>query len=560
MLLDILEGAGNLFDLPGSMVRDAVTLNNPFDQLLSPLGSQNRMSGRDVLEQYGALSPNQAGLDFGDVAGGALGMAMDPLSYISGVGALKFLARGSKLDDVAKLIPKAGQAAARSGPGTALVPYRNPLAEVLGLADAQPLPTSGGVDPSAFLANAFGSSTPLALPAPAAPFYSRLRRAVEALPDKPIKSQSLLNTLKKNPEGISMDEWEWTDMTDFVADNPMLTKQQILKHMDQWGIGAKRVDYDRSSAMPPIYGEYAMPERTDYRETLIQELTPASTRSYQGPHWQEPDVTAHLRTSTRNVDDAGPVHFIDELQSDWHQTGRDRGYAGSTKANAMARELAEVRRVLSLAEDVIEKASVSYDAGVAAEAATGIPYREAIKASQELPRIIERYESGLKAVAPASPFANSWQDLGLKQALYDAAAKGSPGIGWSTGEDIRKLVGGVSGGQNKFYDTEIGNRLTKLLGSKGQKGVGPKMLELTDLTSRPSSFTSDAAIADPLMQLLDDVPEGPMRAAPYSGMAHYMPIAPEVRARILAEGFPLLAVPLMAALGYGLTPGGNERL
>ena len=45
-----------------------------------------------------------------------------------------------------------------------------------------------------------------------------------------------------------------------------------------------------------------------------------------------------------------------------------------------------------------------------------------------------------------------------------------------------------------------------------------------------------------------------------TGMANYMPIDPKVRARILAEGFPLLAVPLMAALGYGLTPGGNERL
>ena len=612
MLLDILEGAGNLFDLPGSMVRDAVTLNNPFDQLLSPIGSQNRMSGRDVLEQYGALSPNQEGLDFGDVAGGALGMAMDPLSYISGVGALKFLARGSKVDDVAKLIPKAGQAAARSATGTALVPYRNPLAEVLGMGDAQPLPTSGSVDPSAFLANAFGAAkeSPLALPAPAAPFYSRLRRAVEALPDKPIKSQSLLNTLKKSPEGISMDEWEWSDMVDFAAGNPSLTKSQILEHLDEYGIGLNRInlkprtyeytgpqhsigdveaaltkiqdsDYDvnpltggggfnsnatylrqdlravlkemqgggsyedavrRAFGAPDAFdrrfttdystpashwGEYRMPDGEDYIETLLQERTPVSNQRYEGGHFEEiPDVTAHLRTMSRDVmpkgadgwSDRQNVHFIDELQSDWHQEGRKAGYGVNNPENAI---------------DFVAKQEGKTPAEVVEE--YGFPNPN---------HYIDLAESGYNWTrgVPDSPLKNSWQDIGLKQALYDAAAKNSPGIGWTTGDDAKAIVGGKIDGQRKFYDEEIANRLSKLLALKGQKGSASVEAFLPDIMDRGNV----ANIAG--------------REVNLTGMANYMPIDPKVRARILAEGFPLLAVPLMAALGYGLTPGGNERL
>ena len=549
MLLDILEGAGNLFDLPGSMVRDAVTLNNPFDQLLSPIGSQNRMSGRDVLEHYGALSPNQEGLDFGDVAGGALGMAMDPLSYISGVGALKFLARGSKVDDVAKLIPKAGQAAARSATGTALVPYRNPLAEVLGMGDAQPLPTSGSVDPSAFLANAFGAAkeSPLALPAPAAPFYSRLRRAVEALPDKPIKSQSLLNTLKKNPEGISMDEWGWSDMVDLTADNPSLTKSQILQHLDEYGIGLNRInlkprtyeytgpqhsigdveaaltkiqdsDYDvnpltggggfnsnatylrqdwravlkemqgggsyedavrRAFGAPDAFdrrfttdystpashwGEYRMPDGEDYIETLLQERTPVSNQRYEGGHFEEiPDVTAHLRTMSRDVmpkgadgwSDRQNVHFIDELQSDWHQAAKklEKYHAAQNELTASSQQRIQYlndyqkRKLKEWGFDAegLEPGSLEFsklweraasEPGREVMISWNMPedefavYKQMNDREDALATIVERLERNedLSSV-PASPFRNAWQDAGLKLALYDAAAKNSPGIG-----------------------------------------------------------------------------------------------------------------------------------
>lgn len=53
-----LSVAGNLLDLPASMLRDVATLDNPFDQLLTPFSAENRNTGRDVLTKWGVTEPN----------------------------------------------------------------------------------------------------------------------------------------------------------------------------------------------------------------------------------------------------------------------------------------------------------------------------------------------------------------------------------------------------------------------------------------------------------------------------------------------------------------------
>lgn len=87
-VIGAVGGLGNLLDLPGSMVRDALTFNNPFDQLLSPTSAENRVTGEEMLEQYGLYDddPNaQRGLGktVGRFAGGLLTeILLDPLTYV----------------------------------------------------------------------------------------------------------------------------------------------------------------------------------------------------------------------------------------------------------------------------------------------------------------------------------------------------------------------------------------------------------------------------------------------------------------------------------------------
>lgn len=104
-----LEMAGNLLDVPGSMVRDALALQNPFDQLLSPLSGDNRTSGRDLLTQYGLAAENDpTRWEFADIGGFAAEVALDPTTYMTfGGSALSKAGQAVKkaglLDDVPKV-------------------------------------------------------------------------------------------------------------------------------------------------------------------------------------------------------------------------------------------------------------------------------------------------------------------------------------------------------------------------------------------------------------------------------------------------------------------------
>lgn len=99
-----LAAVGNLLDVPGSMVRDALAGKNPLDQLASPLSDENRVSGRDLLEQYGVLGRNKPGLDAGDVGGFAAEVLLDPTSYLTFGGSA--LGKGGQVIRKAGGIPK----------------------------------------------------------------------------------------------------------------------------------------------------------------------------------------------------------------------------------------------------------------------------------------------------------------------------------------------------------------------------------------------------------------------------------------------------------------------
>lgn len=90
-LLDALGLAGNVLDTPGSVARGL--LAGEADRALGGVfDPSRRVSGRDMLESWGALGENQEGLDFGDVAGLGAEVALDPANLIGGL----FLGRAAK--------------------------------------------------------------------------------------------------------------------------------------------------------------------------------------------------------------------------------------------------------------------------------------------------------------------------------------------------------------------------------------------------------------------------------------------------------------------------------
>lgn len=98
-VLSGVAAVGNVLDTPGSLVRGLLAgePGRAFGGIFDP---DQRVSGRELLQDYGLVGPNKPGLDSADVAGFAAEVIADPLVLVSGPG---------------KALTKAGQAVAKTG-------------------------------------------------------------------------------------------------------------------------------------------------------------------------------------------------------------------------------------------------------------------------------------------------------------------------------------------------------------------------------------------------------------------------------------------------------------
>ena len=105
ILLDILSGIGNTLDVPGSMVRDTLGGENPFDQLMAPWRGDNRLSGRDLLRRRGWASQEDT---WGNLAGGiGIELATDPMNLLAGAGLLRRAFQGAKIAKATRAVDEA---------------------------------------------------------------------------------------------------------------------------------------------------------------------------------------------------------------------------------------------------------------------------------------------------------------------------------------------------------------------------------------------------------------------------------------------------------------------
>jgi len=137
---------------------------------------------------------------------------------------------------------------------------------------------------------------------------------------------------------------------------------------------------------------------TDYREWLL--VMPDFVPVYDGPHFKTPNVLCHVRTTRRVTTEGKRILFVEEVQSDWHQNGRELGYRDN------------------IAED------------------DGLP--------------------------PEAPFAKTWHELAMKTMLYIAAREGCDGLAWTSGIMQAARFPGAMPGIGAFYDDVLARFMAKV--------------------------------------------------------------------------------------------------
>lgn len=138
-------------------------------------------------------------------------------------------------------------------------------------------------------------------------------------PTTPAAQQILHKTqddpVKRFTQSLHLNEWmpsEFTDLADAKSQayDPAIFADWVLEQI-------RKKSWDRA-------------ERTVNQGRMIWdrfEYDPAATNVYTQGHWQEPNVLVHTRMADYIDTDGKKVLFLDEIQSDWHQQGRERGYA-----------------------------------------------------------------------------------------------------------------------------------------------------------------------------------------------------------------------------------------
>jgi hypothetical protein len=231
--------------------------------------------------------------------------------------------------------------------------------------------------------------------------------------------------------------------------------------------------------------------------------------SFKSTHFDEPNILVHLRMNTRTDADGKKVLFLEEVQSDWGQEGKRRGFADISKQESIINQAKEKINAYAESNEKLgllpmssssevenfKRGNTEATAQIDKEIARIERYKDTVrnnrdwdaankeieklenekieikkqilanfKGIEEQNKIIDSAEreitrsSGLTPTAPFVADTNAWTKLGLKVALKEAIKQGVDKIAWTTGEqqndryDLSKQVDEVN-----YYKTESGN-------------------------------------------------------------------------------------------------------
>lgn len=237
------------------------------------------------------------------------------------------------------------------------------------------------------------------------------------------------------------------------------------------------------------------PNDPTYKEILVVNAKHKGKPFVHPVHFDQENILVHLRSTIRYDEDGRKVLFLEEIQSDWGQEGRNKGFISpeeSIKNEQFLKDREiwnELKSLLYLANESLRKGKKHYNEIKELEAygirrvlglsefgenpvytkVEGEPKKEDIIKESDLPEgylelrklvdsridyrksleffikeIEDKYgveeidgELKIKEALSSSPFVEKttdWVKLGLKVALRQAIASGAEAISWTTGE------------------------------------------------------------------------------------------------------------------------------
>ena len=243
-------------------------------------------------------------------------------------------------------------------------------------------------------------------------FYSPIDRLAQNLPRPKGTGSEFMTELSKMP-GYKSQEAEDRGLQALV-NLPKMERAQFLE-----ALKTKRPVVPVNSEPPDTHHEtYTLPGGDNYREILLQH--PQGEFKGVAHHFGgAPNVLASVRVKDRTGPNGEKILHIEELQSDWHQQGREKGYGDTLRDGwkfveqepgffYLQKEGMNMPMASGTKEEVMDRA---------------------------------RYYGALDKGVPNAPFKKNWHEMALKKMIHHAAANGYDSIAITPGAEQAKRYG-----------------------------------------------------------------------------------------------------------------------
>jgi len=254
-----------------------------------------------------------------------------------------------------------------------------------------------------------------------------------------------------------------------------LTAEKYWKENEFLNTRAEKLDLqDQGMSNPPKYEKYQLPGGENYREILLklppqenvveqwivyrpngssvggyasedyakkaaQEIggTYKQGRSlvgesgYRSSHWSDLNVLAHLRVNDRIDAQGKKMLLIEEVQSDWHQAGREKGY----QRKDLSPDQIDLRYIPpNVPEGQNPDNYPGYYEAFNKNTGEFIGRHSGSLNKEQAMRDAVSSANQFKTGVPDAPFKDTWYQLALKRALRYAADNGYDRVGLTTGK------------------------------------------------------------------------------------------------------------------------------
>lgn len=243
---------------------------------------------------------------------------------------------------------------------------------------------------------------------------------------------------------------------------------------------------------------------------------------YQSSHWADhPNVLAHIRLSDRRGPKGEKVLHVEEIQSDWHQSGRKEGYQGKHVG-----KMAEYQNLLK-----------QFEAGT-------LPHDQYDHFYQLQDDLGGGIEAERKSAVPDAPFKKNWHELAMKHVLGMAAKGGYHGVAITPGEEQEKRW--QEPGLRVQYDKTLPEFLNRLGKPHGAQ-VGTIPLKTPKDKEPISNYDIAESLGIPWAEFVDHPDKEKILKQFWQArknattQAHYFPITESLRQQIKTEGLPQYA-------------------